>query len=944
MRRKWLYRILVATAAAFATKWGQDARVLPFGGDSARVAASEEWSEPNAADRTHMPAVSFDSKSFLLPGGRTASRFPIVGAAFDAVLHDPADWASELGRLRHAGFNSVVVRVPWLLHEPTPGRFEWSGRCDVRRLVQLAGAAGLRVVLRIGPCVGGGFALGGLPGWLAGLVAGRVREADPAFLARVTAFWRALAPQFVDLQASRNGSGTQRPLIAVGIEDDWRCLDGEVGHAYFSSLVRFAREVGIDVPLITANNCWFVHEGAIDAWSGAADAAATADELREIHPDAPPLLMHAPSVGGRGSGGDAARDAGQDMLARVVGSIAARADFVCDVAGGAHRVASSVRGCAERAPQPTFALRRALVFASTFGDMLAGMTPEVMQVPAQRPAGKSAVAARALVGTGGERVTISMGRQGVECVADRISVAGARLERCTGSLVALLGDIVVIAGAPRARVQVTVDGSAVSLTVPAEGSAPKVHKVRGLRVAVVPNALADGVGIAGDGIEFVDEAGTRLARIARDGSVEHRKDKVGKSALGKPPARTSSDAPVALTPTVRVIERGLLDGTDARFARTALPCELGAFGLQSMHGFVRARCAAPKRRGSDIWLDGRGIARTNRVAASPRTLVLVGEIRADFRSASGAHTDGRAGMVGPLREVTPLKGVKGAVVDLPRFDATRVGRLAWGYESRAESPHRRTVRWTFAARTSAVIVRMPAWWFDEGHVQLGHALRLNGGLLPTEAWCGRGDLLLDASLLAPMRPKALAKGEKPPKAAAARKGAGLEAVPNELLLDLDPAAAVDARGFKRLLQDVVFLEVRGEIAAEWAFARVSPPASWAAAEPLARSTAAGAKSGAAPTWFRTGFRADAAVPHELSVVHPAGSVATVMVNGECVMVLDGASGTATGTGRKRGLLRHAVLPAALVRAGDNEICVFEPDGVLPGLAVRATARSGATPS
>jgi len=44
------------------------------------------------------------------------------------------------------------------------------------------------------------------------------------------------------------------------------------------------------------------------------------------------------------------------------------------------------------------------------------------------------------------------------------------------------------------------------------------------------------------------------------------------------------------------------------------------------------------------------------------------------------------------------------------------------------------------------------------------------------------------------------------------------------------------------------------------------------------------------------------------------------------------------------LLRHAVLPAALVRAGDNEICVFEPDGVLPGLAVRATARSGATPS
>jgi hypothetical protein len=905
-----------------------------------------------------MPAVSFDSKSFLLPGGRSASRYPVVGAAFDAVLHDPSTWATQLAHLRHAGFNTVVARVPWSLHEPTPGRFDWAGSCDVRQLVTLAGMAGLRVVLRIGPCVGGGFALGGLPGWLGGLVGGRVREADPAFLARVTAFWRVLAPHFVDLQASRNGSGTQRPLIAVGIEDDWRSLDGEVGHAYFSSLVRFAREVGIDVPLITANNCWFVHEGAIDAWSGATDVAATADELREIHPDAPPLLMHTRSAGDTGSGGVAAWDAGQDMLARVVGSIAARADFVCDVAGGAHSTASSARGWAERPPQPTFALRRALVFASTFGEMLAGMTPEAMPAQAPRPTGKSAVAPRALVGTGGERVTISIGRQGVECVADRITVAGARLERCTGSLVALLGDIVVIAGAPRARLQVTVDGSTVALTVPAEGSAPKVHKVRGLRVAVVPNALADGVGLSGDGVgmtadgvEFVDAAGTRLAGIARDGSVDHRKGRAaGRSVERKAaganatPDRTASDGPLALAPFVRVIERGLLDGTDARFARTTLPCELGAFGLRSMHGFVRARCAAPKRKGSDVWLDGRGIARTNRVAASSRALVLVGEIRADFRPASGAHTDGRAGVVGPLREVAPLKGVKGTVADLPRFDATRVGRFVWGYESRAESPHRRTVRWTFAARTTAVIVRMPAWWFDEGHAQLGHALRLNGALFPTDAWSARGDLLLDASLLAPMRPKPLAKGEKPPKAAAARKGAGLEAVANELLLDLDPTAALDARDFKRLLQDVVFLEDRGQIAAEWSFARVAPPASWAAAEPLTRRAAAGAKAAAAPTWFRTGFRAAAAMPHELSVVHLAGSVATVIVNGQCVMVLDGASGSAMGTARTRRLLRHAVLPASLVRAGDNEICVFEPDGVLPELTVRATARSGATPS
>jgi hypothetical protein len=172
-----------------------------------------------------MPAVSFDSKSLILQSGRAAVRFPIVAATFDMALIEPAEWKASLSQLRHAGFNTVVMRLPWLLHEPTPGRFVFTGPCDVRHAITLAGDAGLKVMLRIGPCVGGGFLAGGLPGW----IDGRAREADAAFLGRVTAFWRALAAQFVDLQATRNGGRdgrhTARPVIAVGLEDDWRCLD-----------------------------------------------------------------------------------------------------------------------------------------------------------------------------------------------------------------------------------------------------------------------------------------------------------------------------------------------------------------------------------------------------------------------------------------------------------------------------------------------------------------------------------------------------------------------------------------------------------------------------------------------------------------------------------------------------------------------------------------------
>ena len=241
-----------------------------------------------------MPAVSFDSKSFLLQSGRgKAVRFPLVAASFDATLVDRSDWSVVLAELRKAGFNSVVIRVPWLIHEPTAGRFAFDDDRSVRDAVVAAGAAGLKVALRIGPCVGGSFARGGLPAWISEFAGDRVREANPAFLDRVSRFWRRVADEFVDLQATRNSSGNRspRPVIAVGIEDDWRCLDAKVGDAYFASLVRFAREVGVEVPLFTANSCWYAHDGVIDGWLNPVEIGRTVDELRQVHLDAPPLII-----------------------------------------------------------------------------------------------------------------------------------------------------------------------------------------------------------------------------------------------------------------------------------------------------------------------------------------------------------------------------------------------------------------------------------------------------------------------------------------------------------------------------------------------------------------------------------------------------------------------------------------------------------------------------
>jgi hypothetical protein len=934
-----------------------------------------------------MPSVSHDSLSFLIDGARTrATRLSIVGAAFDAALIDPARWAAELARLRHAGFNTVVIRVPWAMHEPTPDRFILDGACDLRRAIRLAGAEGLRVALRIGPCVGGSFARGGLPVWLRDLAGPNLRQMGPEFLARVTKFWRALAPQFVDLQATRNGPGEPRPVVAVGIEDDWRSLDGEVGEPYFSALVRYAREVGIDVPLFTANKGWYTHEGVIDAWRGATDIARTVDELRELHPSMPPLLLF---------------DAGTPAASVAAASVAARSDFACEVVAMRHLGATSARGLAQTAPQDLFPLRRSLVFATSFAEHLASM------LPVERAIGPAGAMRTTLEAADGARieVTVDDGRPAaparrngrtsskddrkaatngsngsnevpraagareiaqepaptprVDFRASNLPIGASRLEQCGGSLVALFGDIVVVAAAARTKVPVKIDGSAVQLAAPADGGAPKVTRVRGLRMALVTLEMAQGVGLANEGIEFVDRDGVVVARIARDGSVERAKAHATKSTMrstmrstGRSTGRSTERASrIPLVEAGTLVEAGFLDGTHPRFARVAQPRSLGAYGLASMHGFYCARFRPPSAKGREVLGSSQGgIASERRsllrARGNGKDVVWVLESRADMLHASGGHRDERIGAFGPLFETVALKGVKAQLVETPDFDATRIGRFAWGYDARGGTPGRRTVRWTFAARTRPVIVRLPEAWTLEGHDALGHALRLNGELLDVDLR-GRTEIVLDGARLSPMRPAPTAKGEKP------AKGRNVKLVPgeNELVIDLAGDVAIDDAMLRGLLKETRLLDAVADVAAEWSFARVEPPASWSLAAPAGRraqgggtsrsaGTMADAASGA-PAWFRWTFRiervptageaADQTVDDtiELAVEHAPGSVATILVNGATVMVLDGASGARIGTAKRPLLRRTLVLPSSMLRSGENEILAFEPDGARP---------------
>ena len=81
-----------------------------------------------------------------------------------------AQWASRLATAKALGLNTVGCYIPWLWHEPEPGRFDFTGRTDPGRdlvgFLELLKRQGLHSFARLGPICHGELTNEGLPPWL----------------------------------------------------------------------------------------------------------------------------------------------------------------------------------------------------------------------------------------------------------------------------------------------------------------------------------------------------------------------------------------------------------------------------------------------------------------------------------------------------------------------------------------------------------------------------------------------------------------------------------------------------------------------------------------------------------------------------------------------------------------------------------------------------------
>lgn len=481
-----------------------------------------------------MPSVSYNGQSFIVDG----RRLWILAASMQYARIPRAEWADRIAAARQAGFNTIETACPWMIHEPRRGRFAFENDADVRHFIELCAAAKMRLILRPGPFVGGGFDGGGLPAWLTEDHRITLREGNEPFLERVSRYFRRLLAELVELQASHGG-----PILLVQVEHNWTCANDRQADRYLREVGRIIRECGITVPLINANNLWPDAVGTIDTWQGDQDLLVNLRQLRTVQPEAP-RLVHAfeglsaqawgePRVGGLPPAALLRRLAeilaagaqpivtpfhGGTNFGFLAGRLPGRGGGTLTTTGAAGPPLGEAGARGETYRQ----IRRIVTFASQFGHVFADLDPDYQPValdPSQVDAGggrrgaarsgngqAGTVAVVPLRGTAGRvvfvfgdapgrsatllldnglRLPVNLGDQSVGWYVLETDLHGrGRLDYANLCPLAIVDrSIVVLHGPARSKALLSINGTPLQVAVPG-GSKPLVVEHKGVFLVI----------------------------------------------------------------------------------------------------------------------------------------------------------------------------------------------------------------------------------------------------------------------------------------------------------------------------------------------------------------------------------------------------------------------------------------------------------------------------
>jgi beta-galactosidase len=223
---------------------------------------------PAAAQAKHQSPARAQHRSAAHVFAAQGDHFTLDGKPFKVLsgeLHYariPREyWHARLKMAKAMGLNTIATYVFWNVHEPQPGRYDFTGQNDLAAFIRAAQEEGLYVILRSGPYACAEWDLGGLPAWLLAdpKSAQAIRTNDPAFMVPAGRWITRLAKEVLPLQIGRGG-----PILMTQIENEY----GQFGddHAYIAALRDIYGKVGFngkDSLLYTADNWRHIPEGSI---------------------------------------------------------------------------------------------------------------------------------------------------------------------------------------------------------------------------------------------------------------------------------------------------------------------------------------------------------------------------------------------------------------------------------------------------------------------------------------------------------------------------------------------------------------------------------------------------------------------------------------------------------------------------------------------------------
>ena len=212
-----------------------------------------------------MPTVEVTREGIQIDG----RLFTLLAGQLHYFRYPRAEWRDLLLKARAAGINTIDTVIPWNLHEPRPGSFNFADEADIAGYADLCAELGLYLIVRPGPYICAEWENGGFPAWLTSMPGVSLRVDNPVYLEHLRRWFDTLLPPLAERQITHGG-----PIILCQIENEhW--ASGRYGHDdHQRTLAREAIARGIDVPQYTCMGAMDDWAEFRNGWSGIAEKLA----------------------------------------------------------------------------------------------------------------------------------------------------------------------------------------------------------------------------------------------------------------------------------------------------------------------------------------------------------------------------------------------------------------------------------------------------------------------------------------------------------------------------------------------------------------------------------------------------------------------------------------------------------------------------------------------